>query len=110
MIAQDSATFWFPRLQEAAKWFSSGILIPKTIIVDYDEELLYPSFSGRHSKEYDRLYYAVGAALAEIGSPAFIRTDLTSAKHAGKRAYKVETRMDREDDWNDALLTTLSHA
>jgi hypothetical protein len=105
MIAQDSAKFWFPKL-ESHPWQWMRDWLPKTVLVDYDEELLAPALLGQRSKEYDRLYYAVGAAIYNIGVPCFIRTDLTSAKHAGKDAYIIND----EDDWNHALLTTLSCA
>jgi len=77
------------------------------VFVDYDEGLLEPALYGQSNAEYERLFYAVEAALRfEVGSPAFIRTDLTSAKHSGKSAYKVESF----EDLNDALLKTLSAA
>jgi hypothetical protein len=101
MVPQDSAKFWFPKLQSArlSEW------LPNTILIDYNEDMLAASLMGKHTAEYERLYYAVQAAIRyEIAGPAFIRTDITSAKHAGSRAWKVET----EDDLNDALLTTLS--
>lgn len=111
MIAQDSAKFWFPKLN-SHPWEWMRKWLPNTVMVDYDEELLAPALLGQRSKEYDRLYYAVGAAIYEIGAPAFIRTDLTSAKHAGRGAYVIEKPGFYLDamDWNHALLTTLSHA
>lgn len=105
MISQDSAKFWFPKLlAHHDPWFRA--FLPKTVMVNYDEELLAPSLRGLRSKEYDRLYYAVGAAMYEVHFPVFIRTDLTSAKHAGRSAYIIE----KDEDWNHALLTTLSKA
>lgn len=101
MITQDSAKFWFPKLDASRfrEW------LPNTIMIDYDEDALSTSLIGGHTDEYERLYYAVEAAIRyEIAGPAFIRTDITSAKHAGSRAWKVE----KADDLNDALLTTLS--
>src|SRR5258708_9775931 len=103
MIPQDSAKFWFPKL--AATWLRTEI--PNTVFVDYDEELLASALIGQKNAEYERLYYAVESAIRyEIGGPAFIRTDLTSAKQAGKHAYRVDSL----EDLNDALLTTLSAA
>ena len=108
MRIEDSAKFWFPKLlaypdKRLREW------IPNTVMIDYDEELLAPSLMGQHTEEYDRLYYAVETAIRyEIAGPAFIRTDLTSAKHAGRQAYIVDGK--NEDGLNDALLTTLSHA
>jgi hypothetical protein len=103
MIAKDSAKFWLPKLE--ATWLVRDI--PKTVFVNYDEDLLASALFGQRNAEYDRLYYAVEAAIMwETGEPVFIRTDLTSAKHAGVSAYKVTS----EDDLNHALLTTLSYA
>jgi hypothetical protein len=103
MILQDSAKFWFPKI---ANLPLAGIRVPKTIMVDYDEEALSASLLGKETAEYERLYYAVEDATREIVGPAFIRTDITSAKHVGRSAYIVE----KPDDLNHALLTTLSHA
>lgn len=106
MIYQDSAKFWFPKLA-AHPWQWMRDWLPKTVMIDYNEELLDSALRGQSSEEYDRLYHAVEAAIRyEISGPAFIRTDLTSAKHSGWSAYTVEGM----DDLNHALLTTLAHA
>ena len=106
MIAQDSAKFWLPQLELHPDPWLRGI-IPQTAVVDYNEELLSPSLRGEHSDEYDRLYYAVEKVIGlAFQTPVFIRTDITSAKHAGKSAYKVSNY----DELNHALLTTLSHS
>jgi hypothetical protein len=108
MITQDSAKFWFPKLV-AHPWKWMRDWLPSTVLIDYDEEALAESLLGRHTAEYDRLYYAVEAALrTEVLYPAFIRTDLTSAKHSGRSAYIVDGS--DEGGLNYALLTTLSHA
>ncbi len=107
MITQDSAKFWFPKLTAPGphSWLRSEI--PNTVFVDYNEDALAESLQGKPTTEYERLYYAVEAALRfEVGSPAFIRTDLTSAKHAGKHAYRVDSL----EDLNVALLKTLTAA
>jgi hypothetical protein len=76
-------------------------------MIDYDEELLSPALHGKPSEEYNRLYYAVATAIRdEIAGPAFIRTDITSAKHAGREAYVVDGK--NEDGLNTALLRTLA--
>jgi len=61
-----------------------------------------PIFDGEHSDEFDRLSAAVMDAAKEIGFPVFIRTDLTSAKHSGPRAYKIEV-----DGENEPIARTL---
>ena len=106
MISQDSAKFWFPKLANH-EWQWMRDWLPKTVLVDYSEEALSPSLAGTRTEEYERLYYEVESMILDhIGYPAFIRTDLTSAKHAGVKAYKIESC----DDINHALLTTLSQA
>src|SRR5216684_7113046 len=108
MIQQDSAKFWFPKLLAPgpSSWLRTEV--PNTVFVDYNEDALAESLIGQHTDEYERLYYAVEAAIRhEIAGPAFIRTDLTSAKHLGKHAYTV---VDADADLNTALLKTLSHA
>jgi hypothetical protein len=108
MIPQDSAKFWFPRLvSHPWKWMRDWL--PNTVMIDYSEEALADSLRGHHTAEYDRLYYAVEAAIRhEIAGPAFIRTDITSAKHSGRNAYIVDGT--DEDGLNHALLTTLAHS
>src|SRR6266403_3631192 len=108
MIAQDSAKFWFPKLLAPGpySWLCSEV--PNTVFLDYNEDALAESLIGQHTDEYERLYYAVEAAIRhEIAGPAFIRTDLTSAKHVGKHAYTVKNL---DEDLNVALLETLNHA
>lgn len=106
MIAQDSAKFWLPKL-ELHPWQWMRDWIPQTAVIDYNEDLLAPSLMGQPSAEYDRLYYAVQNVMeTAFQTPVFIRTDITSAKHAGINAFKVSNY----DELNHALLTTLSHA
>lgn len=107
MITQDSAKFWFPKLTAPGPHSWLRTEVPNTVFVDYNEDALAESLQGKHTAEYERLFYAVEAALRfEVGSPAFIRTDLTSAKHSGKDAWCVNSL----EDLNDALLKTLAAA
>src|SRR6267378_5364259 len=101
MIAQDSAKFWFPKLN--ATWLRTEM--PSTVFLDYNEALLESSLYGMPTPEYERLYYAVRDAV-EGEYPVFLRTDLTSAKHKGKSGC----RLDNETGLNQLLLTLLSHA
>lgn len=80
----NSALLWLPRITEA------GLPVPQTIIVPYEHYKCLSIFDGEHSDEFERLSEAVMAAAREIGFPVFIRTDLTSAKHSGPDAYKIE--------------------
>jgi hypothetical protein len=93
---RNSALRWLPAITEA------GLPVPKTIIVPYDHHKCMPIFDGEHSDEFDRLSTAVMDAAKEIGFPVFIRTDLTSAKHSGPRAYKIEV-----DGENEPIARTL---
>lgn len=93
---RNSALRWLPAITEA------GLPVPKTIIVPYKHHLCMPIFDGEHSDEFDRLSSAVMDAAREIGFPVFIRTDLTSAKHSGPDAYKIEA-----DGQNRPIAETL---
>jgi hypothetical protein len=93
----DSALFWFPRIQKA------GLPVPKTVFIPYDYKAILPIFDGLESNEYNRLWHAVVAATGEIGLPAFLRSDVTSAKHKGPAAYKITDI----DGLNEQLCRTL---
>jgi hypothetical protein len=101
MIIQDSAKFWLPRITTNV-WLNE--FVPRTALVEYNQDALAQSLRGKHTTEYERLYYIVAHEAKQIGYPVFIRTDITSAKHAGKSAWKVVS----EEELNFALLTTLS--
>lgn len=101
MIPQDSAKFWLPKITTNI-WLNE--FVPQTALVEYNQDALAMSLRGKHTAEYERLYYIVAHEAKHIGYPFFIRTDITSAKHAGKSAWKVGS----EDELNFALLTTLS--
>ena len=106
MNVYDSSKFWLPKLElSPSLWLRDWI--PQTASIDYNEDLLAPALIGQDCEEYTRLYYAVQNVLEmAFTGPVFVRTDITSAKHAGKHAYKIENY----NDINDALLITLSHA
>lgn len=95
---RNSALVWLPAIQ------SVGLPVPKTIIVPYIHHECLSIFDGEPSAEFSRLSDAVMAAAREIGFPVFIRTDLTSAKHSGPRAYKIE-----EDGQNAPIAETLEY-
>ena len=84
----NSALIWLPALEAA------GLPTPNTIIVPYNHGACLSIFDGDHSDEFERLCAAVLKAAGEIGFPVFIRTDLTSAKHSGPKAYKIENATD----------------
>ena len=93
----DSALFWFPRIQKA------GLPVPRTVFIPYDYRAVLPIFDGLECPEYNRLFYSVTAAAANIGLPCFLRSDVTSAKHSGPKAYKITAG----GDLNDQLAKTL---
>jgi len=80
---RNSALRWFPPIEAA------GLPVPRTLMVPYRHYDILPIFDGESSPEFMRLKLAVEAAALEIGLPAFLRTDLCSAKHSGPGAYCI---------------------
>jgi hypothetical protein len=93
----NSATFWFPKI------YAAGLPVPKTVFIPYDYKKILPIFDGLDCAEYDRLWHEVKAAAEKMGLPCFLRSDVTSAKHQGPKAYKIENI----DNLNDQLGGTL---
>ena len=80
---RNSALLWFPKIKAV------GLPVPQTVFVPYSHPECLSIFDGGESAEFDRLVIAIREACGEIGYPAFIRSDLTSAKHSGPSAYKI---------------------
>jgi hypothetical protein len=80
----NSALIWLPRIIEAA------LPTPRTMIVRYTHGDLVNVFDGENPPEYIKLCDAVKTACKTIGYPVFIRTDLSSAKHDGPTAYRID--------------------
>lgn len=80
---RNSSNIWLPAIEAA------GLPTPKTIVIPYDHGALTPIFNGEDVPEMHELLGQVNAAVDQIGFPAFIRTDLASAKHSGPTAYKI---------------------
>ena len=93
----DSALFWFPRIQKA------GLPVPKTMFIPYNYRAILPIFDGLDCEEYNKLYYGVENAAKQLGMPCFLRSDVTSAKHQGPTAYKIEGI----ENLNEQLYRTL---
>jgi hypothetical protein len=91
-----SALFWLPRIEAA------GLPTPRTMIVPYSHHDCMPLFDGQSCPEFFRLSAAVETAAKEIGYPVFIRTDLSSAKHSGLKAYRID-----EPGENQAIFETI---
>jgi len=81
---RNSALLWLPKIEEA------GLSVPQTVIVPYSHTEILPLFDNEACPEFERLSGAVEEAIGSIGYPVFVRSDLTSAKHAGPRAYRIE--------------------
>lgn len=95
-LNRNSALIWLPAIEAA------GLPTPKTIIVPYVHHECLSIFDGEPSVEFSRLSDEIMKAAREIGFPVFIRTDLTSAKHSGPDAYKIEV-----DGQNGPIAETL---
>lgn len=80
---RNSALIWLPKIEEA------NLPSPKTLIVNYNHHSILNIFDNLPCKEFDDLIVSVGQKCDEIGYPCFIRTDLSSAKHSGPGAYKI---------------------
>ncbi len=83
---QNSALIWLPAIQ------SAGLPTPRTIVVPYCHRDCIGIFDGPGAEDsaveaFRKVVTDVSAAVAEIGPPAFVRTDLSSAKHAGRSAW-----------------------
>lgn len=60
-------------------------------MIPYSHHDMLPIFDGEPSSEAERLLEEIRKAGEVIGWPVFIRTDLTSAKHSGPRAYRIDS-------------------
>lgn len=80
---RNSSLIWLPAIE------SAGIPTQKTISIPYSHGKCAPIFDGVESGEFTRLIIAVREAVEKIGLPAFVRTDLGSAKHSGPAAYRL---------------------
>lgn len=95
-VNPNSALIWLPAIQ------SAGLPVPETIIVPYAHHECLGIFDGEHSDEFSRLSNEVMKVANKIGFPVFIRTDLTSAKHSGPQAYRIDA-----DGQNEPIAETL---
>ncbi len=84
---RNSALIWLPKIE------ALGLPTPKTIIVPYDHRLFAAGMEDNKDLRGPMadLFCLVQPSCDQVGYPAFIRTDLGSAKHSGPSAYKVNT-------------------
>lgn len=94
---RNSALIWLPKIVEA------GISTPQTELVKYEHEAVREVFDGGEPKAFDELLVMVRTACKKIGYPIFVRTDLSSAKHDGPKAYRIN----KEEDIPRAIYATL---
>lgn len=90
-----SGLFWYPRLL-----VQTELPMPETKFVPYDHGVYMlflesdPGAEERYGDYPHEVAQAVGKAMQSVGIPAFVRTDLSSAKHDGPRSYCVEAPND----------------
>lgn len=89
---RNSSHIWLPGLEAA------GLPTPRTIVIPYKHHECVAIFDGEPSAEFDRLVDEVAFAAGEIGIPAFIRTDLGSAKHSGLKGVQITDGSIAESD------------
>lgn len=76
---------WFPQIEAA------GLPIPKTIIIETGCELIRLC-DGECPQGYEEFRAQLAKAVEQVGSPAFLRTGMTSAKHYwNKTCYLPDT-------------------
>lgn len=93
---KNSALIWFPKIE-------GKLPTIKTRIIQYNHRSIIAVFDGVELSEMAELIESVSSACREIGYPVFIRTDLSSAKHDGPTAYKVND----ESEIERVLLATI---
>lgn len=107
MVYKDSAKFWFPRINTLdMKVLLANVNIPQTVFVDYNEAEIFDAANIGYGVPYSKLFVAVELAIRYDSKTAFIRTDVTSAKHLGLNAIKVSPT----NNLHFALRQTLKHA
>jgi hypothetical protein len=99
-VDPNSALVWLPPIVAA------GLPVPRTEIVKFSPSALYPILDGQEP-EAEFSIDSIHDACRRIGYPAFLRTDLSSAKHDGPRAYRVATE---KDLWRCVYLSFESNA
>jgi hypothetical protein len=91
-LSPNSATYWLPRLGVVS---ALSDLVPRTIVVPYDHAAAVGEIEGGDKyAEWSAVVSRVRVAAETIGYPAFIRTDLASAKHDGPEGYMLASPLD----------------
>jgi len=95
-----SAYFWLPRLLRGSIPFP----IPKTEMVDCD---FWDALTVLDSKKRDKIPWGkLELAVEKVGGPpAFIKSDVASAKHDGPKGYLVR----KKSDLKSVICATVDH-
>jgi hypothetical protein len=98
---RNSSLIWLPKIIEA------GLPTPKTEVVPYNHALVVQCLESDSvidaNHEYERIANHILIACKKLYYPCFLRTDLSSAKHAGQSAYMIED----DEDIPGSLSMTL---
>jgi hypothetical protein len=98
----NSALYWYPKLADIATDIPVGVPDSRLVKFPFDE-----SFRLLDGEVPDALPWGAFVEAAEaVGSPAFVRTDQKSAKHAGPGAYRID---DPGEDIPTALAALVDH-
>lgn len=81
-----SAMYWHPIVSKLR-----GINVPKTILIQFDEQLVWDIESNEPMNE---ICPRIAAACETIKYPCFFRTDFASAKHEGPSSYLITQESD----------------
>lgn len=100
LVRRTSSMWWFPRVEAV------GLPVPKTLHVPCEGLDLARLMDGETPDGYEEMLNSVRQAADTIRYPVFIRTDQTSAKHDGPKAYRCEG----PGDLPTALFYTFDHA
>lgn len=92
----NSATIWLPAV------ISEALPVPATEIVPFDNATMWCEIGEGDRPGAPIDWNAMRSAAASVGFPCFVRTDLSSAKHAGPSDY----RCDSIDDVRRVVLAT----
>lgn len=86
---RNSALIWHPKVESVYR-------TPKTIFVPYNHGACVSlmEMEDGDPAPWNDAVTAISEAAEKIGYPVFIRTDLSSAKHAGPKAYKADSMDD----------------
>lgn len=94
----NSADFWLPRLSQVAIAGEAPpfLLLPATRVVPYDHQALVAHLNGEPwggmEALVDAVWGAVWGTARDPWIPAFLRTDLASAKHDGPASYLLTSK------------------